>query len=155
MKVKGEKYFNEIMRFFITILCALFFISCSAAEQPVKPVNADGAIIEKNKQIAVLNEVGKITREAQYLEKLGRDMEIYRRALDAEARRSCNDLMELRLREVTDLEARIQNLSGNYNDRLSSIINDLKPCVSCSKKSIDGCVKTRASLNKMIKELYP
>jgi len=146
---------DKIMKLLITMLSALFFISCSAASQPNKSVIVDSAKIEKNKQTAIRNEVSEITRESQYLERIGRDMDSYRLAQDAESRRTCNALMEDRRREIADLEARIKNLPDNYNVQLTPIIADLNQCVSCSKKAMDSCVKTRASVNKAIKEIFP
>ncbi|MCA1625213.1 MAG: hypothetical protein LC768_12545 [Acidobacteria bacterium] len=142
------------MKFVITMLSALFFISCSAA--PDNPVTtAAGAKIEKNKQTAIKNEVSEITRESQYLERIGRDMDSYRLAKDAESHRTCTALMEDRGKEIADLEARIKNLPDNYNNQLTPIIIDLRECVSCSKTAMESCVKTRASINKAIKEIFP
>ena len=143
------------MKFFITILSAFFFISCSAAPPANKPVIADSIKIEKNKQTAVLNEVGVIMKEAQSLEKLGRDMNSYRLAADAESRRTCNLLMEDRRREIADLEAKIRNFPDNFHIRLMPILADLNECVSCSKQAMESCVKARAATNKTIKETYP
>jgi len=143
------------MKFFITILSALFFISCAAAPPANKPVIADSVKIEKNKQTAVLNEVGATMRTAQSIEKLGRDMNSYRLAGDAESRRTCNLLMEDRRREIADLETKIKNLPENFHSQLTPILADLNECVSCSKQAKESCVKARASTNKVIKEIYP
>ncbi len=145
----------KILKFFITTLFALFFIACSAAPPTDKPAIPNGAIIEKNKQTVLLNEVGETVRDAQSIEKLGRNMDSYRLALDAESRRVCNVVMEENRREIIDLEARIKNLPGSYKDQLTEIIPDLNECISCSKKAVDSCIKARASINKMIKEIYP
>ena len=155
------------MKILFLILCAFFIAACSQnikqqqsqqspqSPQPAQPANADPAIIEKNKQTAVLNQVGKVTSEAQYLEKLGRDMEVYRAADDSQARRNCAGLSEMRMHDIADLDAKIKSLPDNYSARITPIIADLKPCVSCARKAIDGCIKTRAELNRMIKETYP
>ncbi|MGI8849568.1 MAG: hypothetical protein ACR2HT_05310 [Pyrinomonadaceae bacterium] len=142
------------MKFLITMLSALFFISCSAAS-PSKPVVPDATKIEKNKETALLNEISEIVRTAQSLEKLGRNMDAYRLAPDVESRRTCNLLMEDRRREIADLEARIKNLPGTYNDRLTLLLADVNRCVACSKQATESCVKARASINKTIKEIYP
>ena len=115
----------------------------------------DNTKIEKNKQTALLNEVSELTRAAQGLERQGRDMDSYRLSSGAESQRTCNVLMEDRQREVNDLEARIKNLPDTYGIRLAPIIPDLNQCVSCSKKAMSSCVKIRAAVNGLIKELYP
>lgn len=144
----------KFTKLFTAFLLTLFFISCSNVQQPNKPV-ANETKIEKNKQIAVLNEVGEIARTAQSLEHLGRDMNSYRLAPDAESRRTCSKLMEDRRREITDLETKIKKLPIEYGDRLTSILPDLNQCVDCSTKAMEGCVKSRASINKTIKEIFP
>lgn len=82
-------------------------------------------------------------------------MEMYRTADDSQARRNCAGLSEMRMRDVAELETKIKSLPDNFSARLTPLIADLKPRVSCAKKAIDGCVKTRAELNQMIKETYP
>ncbi len=144
----------KFIKLFTAFLLAFFFISCSNVQQPNKSV-ADEAKIEKNKQIAVLNEVSEITRTAQSLEHLGRDMNSYRLAPDAESRRTCSKLMADRQREITDLETKIKKLPVEYGDRLASILPDLNQCVDCSTKAMESCVKSRASINKTIKEIFP
>ncbi len=144
------------MKFFIIILSALFFISCSATvPPPTKSPVPDATKLEKNKETVLLNEVSEIVRTAQSLEKLGRNMDAYRLAPDVESRRTCNLLMEDRRREIADLEARIKNLPGTYNDRLTPLLADVNRCVSCSKQANESCIKARASINKTIKEIYP
>jgi len=143
------------MKFYTTLLIILVFTSCSQNPPANKPAIADNAKIEKNKQIAILNEVSELTRAAQRLERQGRDMDSYRLASGAESLRTCNVLMEDRQREVNDLEANIKNLPDNYNIRLTPVVPDLNECVSCSKKAMSSCVKTRARVNGLIKELYP
>jgi hypothetical protein len=139
----------------ITILFTFFFIGCSAASRSDKAEAQNKAIIEKNKQINLLNDVGKILQDAQKVEKLGRNMNSYRLGADAESKRVCNVVSEENRAGVVDLETRIKNLPDNYKDQLSPIITDMNECVSCSKKAVDSCVKARASINKMIKEVYP
>ncbi len=137
-------------------LFTLASIACSSAvSTTVKPAIANEAIIEKNKQTAVLNEVGATVREAQSIEKLGRNMESYRLALDAETKRACNTVSEDNQRELANLENRINSLPGNYKDQLISIVPDLNQCVTCAKNAMESCVKARASINTMIKEIYP
>jgi hypothetical protein len=143
------------IKIFITILFTFFFIACSAAPRANKPEAQNKAIIEKNKQINLLNDVGKILQDAQKVEKLGRNMDSYRLGTDAESKRICNVVSDENRAGVVDLETRIKNLSDNYKEQLSPIITDLNDCVSCSKKAVDSCVKARASINKMIKEVYP
>ena len=142
-------------KIFITILFTFFFIACSAAPKVDKSAAQNKAIIEKNKQINLLNDVGKILRDAQAAEKLGRNMDSYRLGTDAESKRICNVVSEENRTGVVDLETRTKNLPDNYKEQLSPIIADLNECVSCSKKAVDSCIKARASINKMIKEVYP
>jgi uncharacterized protein YjgD (DUF1641 family) len=139
----------------ITILFTFFYIACSAAPRTDKPEAQNKAIIEKNKQINLLNNVGKILQDAQKVEKLGRNMNSYRIGTDAESKRICNVVSEENRAAIVDLETRIKTLPDNYNEQLFPIITDLNECVSCSKKAVDSCVKARASVNKMIKEIYP
>ncbi len=145
----------KIVQFFITILFALFLVACSKTPTANKPAIPNKELIEKNKQTALLNEVGKIVRDAQLIEKIGRNMNSYRLAFDAESKRVCKVVSDENLRGVIDLETRIKNLPDSYKDQLFPIISDLSECVSCSKKAIDSCVKARASINEMIKKIYP
>lgn len=145
------------MKICLITLTALFFISCAA---PTKvsvdaPKIPDNVILEKNKQTAVLNEVGSILRDSQAIEKVGRNMKSYRIYFDAKSRRECGVVMEYNQRDVTALETRINKLTDNYKNQLAPLIPDLNECVSCSKTAQDACVKARASANQIIKEIYP
>lgn len=137
------------------MLLALCLICCSAPKQANKTAAVDNAKIEKNKQIAALNEVGETVRDAQSVEKYGRGMTSYRRAFDAESRRACNIVMENNQKDLANLETRIKNLPENYQEQLAPIIPALNECISCSKNAMDGCVKARADINKIIKQIYP
>ena len=145
----------KTFKLFVAVLLTLFVVACSAVPPVDKPANPNKAIVEKNKQIDLLNEVGKIVRDAQSIEKLGRNMNSYRLGLDAESRRVCNVVMTENQRTVMDLEVRVNNLPDNYKEQLTPIVTDLNECISCSKKALDRCVKSRASVNKVIKEIYP
>lgn len=145
------------MKICLVISIALFFIACAA---PAKvsvdaPKIPDNAIIEKNKQTAVLNEVSSILRDSQTIEKVGRNMASYRIYPDAKSRRECDVVMEYNQRDVTALETRINKLSDNYKNQLTPLIPILNECVSCAKNAQDSCVKARASANQLIKEIYP
>ncbi len=141
------------MKLYVLVLTIFFFISCSDNRQANNALNEN--IKVKNKEIAAANEVSSITREAQKLEKQGRDMEIFRQRDNPENVRECNAAMEERQKETKDLEARIKNLPENYNNLLMPLLADLNECVSCSKKAKDSCVKSRASINEVIKKFYP
>jgi len=141
------------MKFYILILAFFLFVSC-AGEPPI-----DKALIEKtkekNKETAVKNEVAEITRIAQTIEQRGRDLQPYRETLDAESARQCNSIIEERRKEITNLETRINNLPENYKNKLMPIIAEINECMSCAKKNLDDCKKARASINQLIKEIYP
>ncbi len=143
------------MKLCTILLIILVFTSCSLNSPANKPVVVDNAKIEKNKQTSLLNEFSELTRSVQRLERQGRDIDSYRIASGAESLRTCNVLMEDRRREINDLEAKIKDLPDSYSIRLAPIIPDLNECVSCSKKAMSSCVKTRATINGLIKELYP
>jgi len=141
------------MKLYILILTLILFGSC--AEKP--PVNhaVNEQKREKNKQIALKNEVTEVTRLAQKIEQHGRDMQPYREASDAESARQCNVIVEERRKDITDLETRIKTLPDDYKNKWLPIIAELNECVSCAKKPLDDCKKARASVNQAIKELYP
>jgi len=143
------------MKLSITILAVLLITSCAAAPKIDTPKAAESVIIEKNKEIAALNEVGAIVRDAQAIEKVGRNMKSYRIYFDARSRSECSVVMEYNQRDVAALEARINKLTGDYKNKLTALIPDLNECVSCSKNAADACVKARASINQIIKEIYP
>jgi len=143
------------MKLYILLIFLFIFISCSAKPKTNQSADEVNAIIEKNKQTAVLSEVSALTRTAQRLERLGREMDSYRRAPDAENQRICNKLMEDARAEVTDLETKINNLPQTYNAQLTPIIGELNECVSCSKKAMDGCRKARAFINEVIGQIFP
>ncbi len=143
------------MKLSITILAVLFFTSCAAAPKIDTPKAAESAIIEKNKEIASLNEVGAIVRDAQAIEKVGRNMKPYRIVYNDASRRECNVVMEYNQHDVAALEARVNKLTGDYKNKLTTLIPDLNECVSCAKNAADACVKARASINQIIKEVYP
>lgn len=145
------------MKIFIAAFSAFLFISCSGSSPPPPNNNAafkDPAKIEKNKQIALLNEVTKATQTAQRLEKQGRDMEAIRVWSDAESRRQCGALMDARQRETKDLADKIKSFPPPFGASLDAFAADLDKCVSCSKTALASCVKARASINKSIEEIY-
>ncbi len=143
------------MKFYISILFTTFlFVSCANQSQADKSGAATVANTEKNKQIALKNEITEITRVAQKIERQGRAMDSYRALPGAEGARQCAAVMDDRRKQTADLEARIKNLPENYHVRLTPIIGELNDCVSCAKQAIDGCKKARASINQAIEELY-
>lgn len=110
---------------------------------------------EKNKQIALKNEVVKATEAAQMLEKQGRQMESYRLGADAESARQCKVVAEDLQRQTTDWEAKVKSFPESFGTHLTPVTSDLKACVSCSKTAaMPACVRARASLNKAIKEIF-
>ncbi|MDQ6786245.1 MAG: hypothetical protein M3033_05430 [Acidobacteriota bacterium] len=147
---------REYIKLCVPLLAVFLFTSCSNnAQQQAKNSVADPAKIEKNKQIAQTNAAIEVTQAAQKLEKQGRDMEALRQAVDAESARQCHTVMEDRQEQVKNLEAKVSDFPNNFKTRLIPIINDLNVCVSCSKTAMTSCVKTRASLNEAISEMFP
>lgn len=141
------------MKLAVLILTIFLFISCSG-NRPADNAVADNPKTEKNKRIALSNEITEATQAAQKLEKQGRDMESFRQWSDAESRRQCSTVMEDRQRQVKVLEDKIKSFPNPFNASLTPIITDLNACVSCSKTAMTSCVKTRASINKAIDEIY-
>ena len=141
------------MKFYILILTIIFFVSC--AEKP--PVNnaANEQIKEKNKLIAAKNEVTALTGLAQRLEQQGRDLQAYRESSGAESLRQCNAILEERRKELADLETRVNNLPEIYKNKFVPVVSEIGECLSCAKKGLDDCKRARASVNALIKELYP
>ena len=143
------------MKLCISILLATFlFVSCAVQPQANKPGAANVANTEKNRQIALKNEVTEITRFAQKIEQQGRAMDPYRAMPGADGTRQCAAVMDDQLKQTESLAARIKNLPENYNARLTPIIGELNECVSCAKQAFEGCKKARASINQAIKEIY-
>jgi division protein CdvB (Snf7/Vps24/ESCRT-III family) len=143
------------MKLCISILFAAFlFVSCAVQPQANKPGAANVANTEKNRQIALKNEVTEITRIAQKIEQQGRAMDSYRALPGADGARQCAAVMDDLRKQTADLEARIKNLPENYNARLAPIIGELNDCVACAKQAIEACKKARASINQAIKEIY-
>ncbi len=132
----------------------LFLMACGGGKPPVNQDKAANIKV-KNEQLALSNEVSTVTRTTQKLEKVGRGLETYRNSAKPEALRECNLMAEDNRREIADLDVKIQNFPDQYKILLAPIIPDLNQCVACTKTASDSCVKTRASINKAIKELYP
>jgi len=141
------------MKAYILILTILLFVSC--AEKPPVENAVNEQTREKNKQVALKNEVTEITRLAQKVEQHGRDMQPYRESSGAESARQCNQIIEERRKGLADLEVRVKTLPENYKNKWLPIIAELNECVSCAKKPLDDCKRARASVNQAIKELYP
>ena len=141
------------MKLYVLILALFFYVSCA----PKPPVDsaANERTREKNKQVALKNEVTELTRLAQKIEQHGRDMQPYREASGAESMRQCNQIIEERRKDILDLETRINNLPESHKNKWLPIIAELNECVSCARKGLDDCKKARASINQAIKELYP
>ena len=139
-------------------LCALLsivFIFAACSSQPAAVNVIDVNKQAKNKQIAITNEVKQLMTLVQKLEKQGRGMEIYRQAGNAANLRECNRAMEDGQEEIKDFETRTGNLPDNYKSRLIPLTADLTVCVSCEKKALESCVKSRAAINQIIKEIFP
>lgn len=132
------------------------FASCAAVsnEPQSKKAPPDPALIEKNKEIALRNEVTLVTQAAQKLEQQGRDMEAIRQAPDAESKRQCSNAMEYRQQQVKDLDNKVKSFPNPFNATLTPIIADLNVCVSCSKTALPSCIKTRAALNSAIGDIF-
>ncbi len=143
------------MKLCISLLFTAFlFVSCAVQPRADKPGAASLANTEKNRQIALKNEVTEITRVAQEIEQQGRAMDSYRALPGAEGARQCAAVMDDQRKQTANLEARVKNLPENYNARLMPIIGELNDCVSCAKQAIEGCKKARASINQAIEEIY-
>jgi division protein CdvB (Snf7/Vps24/ESCRT-III family) len=143
------------MKLCISILFAAFlFVSCAVQPQANKPGAANVANTEKNRQIALKNEVTEITRIAQKIEQQGRAMDSYRALPGADGARQCAAVMDDGRKQTANLETRIKNLPENYKSRLAPIIGELNDCVTCAKQAIEACKKARASINQAIKEIY-
>ncbi len=144
------------MKFYISIIAILLFLSCSEN----KPQNDEQAakneeIKAKNKQTAAVNEATQITQTAQKLEKEGRGMDIYRKSSKPESQRECNAVMETEQKQISELDERIKKLPKPFNAQLAPITADLTACVSCAKNAVESCVKSRATINSIIKQLFP
>ena len=144
------------MKFYISILTVFLLISCSTT----KPQNDEQAakneqIRAKNKQTATVNEASQITQTAQKLEKEGRGMDTYRKSSKPESQRECNAIMETEQKQVGELDERIKKLPEPFNAQLSPITADLNTCVSCAKTAFESCIKSRATTNGIIKQLFP
>jgi superfamily II helicase len=145
------------MKFYLSVIVTFTFFFVSCADKPKSNQSAAevNAIVEKNKQTAVLNEISSLTRTAQRLEGQGRAMDSYRRAPDAERQRICSQIMEDSKRDLTEMQTKINNLPEKYIASLTSITNDLSECTSCQKNAMDSCKKARASINEYIKQTFP
>jgi len=146
-------YENKNMKLCILLFITVLFAACSGKPQANNAPDENKRA--RNKEIALKNEVTEITRAFQKLEQQGRGMEIFRQANDAANDRECGIAMEDGRKQAVDLETRIKNLPENYHARLLPIIGDATACASCSDKAMDICKKARASINQVIKELYP
>jgi division protein CdvB (Snf7/Vps24/ESCRT-III family) len=143
------------MKLCISILFMTFLlVSCAVQPQTNKPGVATVANTEKNRQIALKNEVTEITRVAQKIEQQGRAMDSYRALPGADGARQCATVMDDLRKQTADLEARIKNLPENFSVRLTPIIGELNECVACAKQAIESCKKSRALINQAIKEIY-
>lgn len=144
------------MRFFLIVSLFLFTACADPEAEKAKQAGslANEQIKEKNKLTAAKNEAVEITKLAQKLEQNGRDLQPYRESADAESARQCNAAVEARGAEITDLETRVNKLPETYKSKLSPVIGELRECVSCAKKGLDDCKKARASINRVIKEIF-
>ena len=144
------------MKLYISILAVFLFISCSGSNpQSDEQAAKNEAIKAKNKHTAAANEATQITLTAQRLEKEGRAMDLYRNSAKSASQRECNSVMEDQQKQVKDLNDRIQKLPDPFNTQLTPIIGDLNVCVSCAKDAMESCVKSRATINGAIKQLFP
>ena len=144
------------MKFYISLLIIFLFISCSGN----KPQNDEQAakneqIKAKNKRTAAVNEATQITQTAQKLEKEGRGMDVYRKSAKSESQRECSAIMATEQKQISELDERIRKLPEPFNAQLTPITADLNACVSCAKNAVESCVKSRATINGVIKQLFP
>ena len=141
------------MKFYISILASILFVSC--ANPPPVDNTAKENLKEKNKETAAKNEIIKIINLAQQIEMQGRGLRLFREYPKAESMRQCNLIVEEKRKQTADLETRIKDLTENDINKLMPIIGELNDCLSCAKDTLDNCKKARASINQAIKETYP
>lgn len=147
---------KSYLKLYLPALTTFLFIGCSAAPPPPSENAAAGSIkSEKNRQIALSNEITEFTQAAQKLERQGRDMESFRQWTDAESQRQCKVAMEDRQQQIKALEEKIKKFPDPFGAYLAPIIPDLNECVTCSKKAAASCVKARSSINDAIEKMYP
>jgi hypothetical protein len=155
MKIVSPSSAKKYWKVLISPAAIFLFAACASVSQPqVKKAPPDPALIEKNKQIALKNEVTLVTQAVQKLEQQGRDMEAIRQAPDAESRRQCGVAMEYRQQQIKELETKVSGFPNPFNATLTPIIADLNVCVSCARTALPNCKKTRAALNEAIGEIF-
>lgn len=143
------------MKFYILILIVFICAACGAGKPPVNNA-ADERLKEKNKLTAARNEMTALTSLAQKLEQQGRDLQAFRDGSgSAEGARQCNEILEDRRKGLAEFEERVNALPDNYKAKLLPVVGEINECLSCAKKGLDDCKRARASINQLIKELYP
>ena len=141
------------MKLYFSILALFLFVSC--APQPAADNTVNESVKEKNRQTALINEVTKITRLAQTIEQQGRDMQLFRETTGAESKRQCSVILDENLKQTADLETRIKNLPEDYSKKLAPITGEINECLSCTRNTLENCKKARATINQVIKEIFP
>ena len=110
------------MKAYILMLALVFSVSCAGSKTPVDSA-ANEQTREKNKLIAAKNAVTEITRLAQKIEQHGRDLQPFRESASAESSRQCNQILEERRKDLTDLETQINKLPENYKNQWTPILS--------------------------------
>lgn len=142
------------MKLLTVSLTLLFLISCSQTVSNDN-ANAKANLAAKNKETAARNEMVRLVQEAQQLEQEGRDMEIYRQYQSPINTKACAKVLAEKSVKMEEFQKKMDGLAENYKAKLAPIFEDLSKCVACDKKAMDSCRKTRASLNQIIKEVFP
>ena len=143
------------MKLLITSLILIFLISCSPTPSENTNANAKAKLAEKNKETATRNEMIRLVQEAQKLEQEGREMEFYRKSQISIESGACAKALEKKAAGIAEFQRKMEEMPENYKSKLELIFADLSKCFACEKKAIESCKKARATINQVIKEVFP
>ena len=103
----------------------------------------------KKRKAATKNEVQRLYREAQALEKKGRKMEPLRATDDHDKLRKCGVQMRKNQAKAKELRASADELPRSTRIGLYSAAINLNMCVSCMKDALDYCEMVRQDLKRV------